>query len=182
MNPGNLDIDRLFDLVKNDQTFTDGFDVLGKTLLEQKHYHMAFIALSRAKILGHPDPAAIDGEHGMASSAWNWWQWYLVPRLRTTEDSVQAMIDSGKQWREQYSQLELELLERSIEPTFAAMELESDIHERKIILPSPTFWESVQTFYHHKKKMILPVIVVVLSTSGAILLYWRGKRRTLRAT
>ena len=45
----DLDIERLFLVVKNDQAFSDGFYVLGTRLMEPRDFHLAYIALTRAK-------------------------------------------------------------------------------------------------------------------------------------
>ena len=90
---------------------------------------------------------------------------------------MKAMRESASNWLEEYSRSEAELLKQGIDPAFAVMESDTDIHDRKIKLTAPTFWDSVVMLYQRNKAMTLAFwALVVVPMAGAILLHRHKKR------
>lgn len=176
----SLDIDRLFLLVKNDQTFADGFYVLGEELYQRRDFNLAYIAFFRARELNHPEASGIEGRLSELANRGVRRAEYIVPRLRVSEDLVRGMLDGAAAWREEYSQLESELLARGIEPTFAVMETETDIHSRKSAPLIPTFWESLRMYPRGGLAAILIFVLAALLITFFIGLYLWQFRRTER--
>jgi len=145
-------MDRLFALVKNAQTFADGFYVLSRELANQNDFNLAFIAMVRARDLGHPKALAIEGEFTAENTGWMMDDELFGPpsdfsnamgtESRLNESTVRETLEIASDWREKYARRELELLEQGIDPTFAAMKSETNIHDQKF-RPAPFVKSSI---------------------------------------
>jgi tetratricopeptide (TPR) repeat protein len=176
-------MDRLFALVKNDQTFADGFYVLGRELANQDDFNLAFIAIHRARDLGHPKLQEIEGELTMDNTGWMVGNESFGPasqsfgdamgsHSRLDEKTVRETLQIAKEWREKYDRAEIELLKQGVEPTFAAMKSETNIHEKKFRPEEPT---EVSTIFFRAVVLLLGSMVLV--TGGLLIIRKRIIKR-----
>jgi len=127
-------------MIKNDQTFADGFLVFGDYLKEQNSLHLAFLAQTRAMILGHQNPDEIrrrrrayleyhksfPGKFGMRPNVRNKpWEKGIA--------NAEAMIGKGAEWLEAFKEIEAELLTgKANEKEVTIKMVEARLVEKKI--------------------------------------------------
>ncbi len=113
---------RLFILVKDDQTFAEGFYLLGKALESNENCHLAKIAFVRAEMVSE--------KYVEPEGNWNTDKYY-----RDYGDydvgQIRNMIKKAQQWKSNYKRQEEMLLLQGIAPTFSNMKSKTEIHQSK---------------------------------------------------
>jgi tetratricopeptide (TPR) repeat protein len=137
--------DRLFDLIRNDQTFSDGYFMLGEFLNDHNNDNLAYIAYTRAKILGHPEPAKIEERLKNMEAQWNRNHTRLGRKTGLTQQKVIQMLKTAEEWRRKYAQEEMNLSRKGITPSFKAMIRQTSIHREKYFPPAGRHSEIVES-------------------------------------
>ena len=104
-------------MVKNDQTYADGFLVFGDHLREASHYHLAFLADTKAMMLGHQNPEAIRLRRRAYLRYHGTFPGVYGKKVRMSKPwtagiaKAELMINHGVEWLEKFKETESELLE-----------------------------------------------------------------------
>lgn len=101
-------------MVKNDQTFADGFLVLGDFLFEADQLNLSFLAHTKAMTLGHQHSAEIQRRR-KAYLTYNrtFPRGYKPEKIKPWEKGVEraeAMLNNGQAWLEEFKETEASLL------------------------------------------------------------------------
>ncbi len=104
---------RYHQMVRNDQSFADGFSTLGDYLATKGHLNLAFLSYTRATLLGHQNPAEIERrKHALLTHI------LMRPNVRNKQDpsfapiiaNAEKKIAAGDTWLTQFKQTEAALL------------------------------------------------------------------------
>jgi tetratricopeptide (TPR) repeat protein len=124
-------LNRLFDLIRNDQSFSDGYLMAGKLLEEDGEHYLAYIAYSRARLLDHPKTALIERKIEALEDLRDMRYSRSQQAFRFRETNVVEFLNAAKEWRDLYAQEEMSLSAKGIEPSFIAMKRHSLVHLKK---------------------------------------------------
>jgi tetratricopeptide (TPR) repeat protein len=123
--------DRLFDLIRNDQTFSDAYFVIGQLLDDHGDTQLAYIAYTRAKLLRHPESSKIEERIKNIEAHWNRNHTAIGRKTGLTEKKVIQMLEAAEEWRIKYAQEEMNLSRKGITPSFKAMKRHTSIDDKK---------------------------------------------------
>jgi len=115
LKKGGLEVGHPAMMLKNDQTFADGFLVFADQLREQGHLHLAFLADTRAMMLKHQNPEEIRTRrraylkyHGTFPGKYGLKVAYKPWTLGIAR--AEAMIKGGEVWLKKFKETEAEMV------------------------------------------------------------------------
>jgi tetratricopeptide (TPR) repeat protein len=173
-------IARLFALLKNDQTFADGYFVLARELYKIGDFKMTEIALSRAKELGHPKMVEVDLIQFAYQLDWLPDLNMYGPSNMLGDEKIHELLSIGGKWLTSYQEKERERIVAGQDVSFAVMKKETDIHDEKL-RPKPRLRN---TKYGRVGMSLMRPNIILLGTGGLIafiaLVSWTRLRRRRR--
>lgn len=92
-------------LVSNDQTFSDGFLVLGDALLKKGQLHLAYLSYIRASELGYPNKAALHNRTKILTN-----QWKDAGTPATNIAAAKAYFKASSQWLTKFQAQEAKIV------------------------------------------------------------------------
>lgn len=130
-----IKLDRLVKLqllVSNDQTFSDGFLVLGDALLKKGLLHLAYLSYVRASELGHPNKTALHNRTKLLTS-----QWKQAGAPTTTIATARGYFQASSKWLSKFQAQEAALVnKKKILPSFKQTRLALEASGVRKVSPS----------------------------------------------
>jgi len=142
-NPPQLD-KRYEQLIRNDQTFADGFVLVGDALTRTGDLHLSFVAYTWAMMLQHQHPVEvrrrrrtflkyqemITRKSGMRVRGVSYWKAGIA--------KMEKKIERGLNWLDQFKEVEGEMLKgNSDERLVDIVKVETELAKRKILRVKP---------------------------------------------
>ncbi len=126
-------------LLENDQSFADGFLVMGDHLAATRDISLALLAYKRAVALGHPNRKELQRRIDRITSyvvgtdfdpAKSTYKAYTAPRRQALADSLKRSFDGATAWLEAFQRIEGEMAAKSGDQTLTPAEVEAEMARR----------------------------------------------------
>ncbi|MDG2212999.1 MAG: hypothetical protein P8M70_04160 [Verrucomicrobiota bacterium] len=167
--------DKLQNLLRNDQSFADGFLVMGDFLVMIGDLHLGTISYYRSLQLQHPNPGMVNRRINMVENHWR--EGSLRSDKWTSRDKAEKLISAGKIWVVNFQMKESVLVALGEMPDFKTVQATMTDSKRELPLLDPKIFPEAEkgSPFLSPGTYILAAGMAGLIALGAVIFWLRSK-------